>query len=176
MEICSKTFYPIYKYSFSQQLPFYLLGGLGLTFGTLLAFALPPGEVGAGSKAESKEDVTSLRTLTLGQALLSPEILFPFVDQMALHLGIGFVESMLEPHARTEVGMSKLEVGAVFLCWGTVYTLVAPTMGRVCDVRVRVEICISYSFFRFWTNWKRLSKKRPYRWLEMPSPPLLRLL
>ncbi len=80
-------------------------------------------------------------TLSFWNAFCSPEIWFPFVDQVVINLGVGFVESMLEPHARSRAGMPRLEVGAVFLLWGLFYTLFTPIIGWVLIVKKVLTLC-----------------------------------
>ncbi len=45
--------------------------------------------------------------------------------------GYGFIESMLEPHAKSEAGMGQGQVGVAFLLMGAAYMVSAPTIGWV---------------------------------------------
>jgi len=71
------------------------------------------------------------------------------VDNVVLQCGYGFMESMLEPHAKRAAGMSQVnksraifhlsltslqtQVGLTFLIVGALYMLSAPTVGYVSD-------------------------------------------
>ncbi len=50
---------------------------------------------------------------------------------MALQAGYGFVEAMLEPHAKEAAGMTQAQVGWAFLIMGASYMVQAPIVGHV---------------------------------------------
>ncbi len=61
----------------------------------------------------------------------SPSIWFPYLDLLICSCGVGFLESMLEPHAREEASMSHGQVGFAFLALGVTYMLTMPVAGHV---------------------------------------------
>ncbi len=70
-------------------------------------------------------------SLNLIKYLLFPNFRFPYLDNVALQAGYGFVEAMLEPHAKEAAGMTQAQVGWAFLIMGASYMVQAPIVGHV---------------------------------------------
>ena len=51
----------------------------------------------------------------------SPAIFTPYIDNVVNFCGYGFIESMLEPHAREAASMSPTDVRSIFVIIGAVY-------------------------------------------------------
>ena len=51
----------------------------------------------------------------------SPAIFTPYIDNVVNFCGFGFIESMLEPHAREAAGMGSADVRNIFVILGAVY-------------------------------------------------------
>ena len=61
----------------------------------------------------------------------APHFRFPYLDNVALQAGYGFVEAMLEPHAKEAAGMTQAQVGWAFLIMGASYMAQTPIVGHV---------------------------------------------
>ena len=65
--------------------------------------------------------------------LQSPAIFTPYIDNVVCLCGLGFIESMLEPHAREAAGLSAADVRNIFVILGAVYLLGMLLAGYVSD-------------------------------------------
>ena len=75
-------------------------------------------------------------SLTLFLPVKTPAIFMPYVDNMICFTGFGFIESMLEPHAKDEAGATQAQVGYTFLLIGATYMVTTPVAGYVSLGRV----------------------------------------
>ena len=50
-----------------------------------------------------------------------PAVFTPYLDNVVNFCGFGFIESMLEPHAREAAGLSAADVKNIFVILGAVY-------------------------------------------------------
>ena len=55
------------------------------------------------------------------------------MDNFFLQCGYGFVEAMLEPHAKDHANMTLAQVGYAFLVMGVLYMLCSPIVGYVSE-------------------------------------------
>ncbi len=63
----------------------------------------------------------------------SPSITLPLLNNSVIQCDYGFVESMMAPHAKKDVGMSQAEVGACFFLMGFCYMVTASVAGQVSE-------------------------------------------
>ena len=63
----------------------------------------------------------------------SPAIFTPYVDNVVNFCGLGFFESMLEPHAMDAAAMSPTDVRYIFVILGSVYFVGMNFAGYVSD-------------------------------------------
>ena len=55
----------------------------------------------------------------------------PLLDNLICYSGFGMIESMLEPHMKTTISASQMQVGVAFLISGGVYMVANPLIGKV---------------------------------------------
>lgn len=55
----------------------------------------------------------------------------PLLDNLICYSGFGMIESMLEPHMKTTISASQMQVGVAFLISGGVYMVANPPIGKV---------------------------------------------
>ncbi len=118
------------------QLPFILPGALGLLIGAAQLASIPwelstKGNNSRESAKLAKFSSPEREKLTLSKVLRSPPVWLPMLDYAAVEVGYGFVESMLEPHARDALGFSQPLVGAAFLVMAASYMAQTPIFGHV---------------------------------------------
>ena len=53
-------------------------------------------------------------------------------------MGYGFVESMLEPYAKNELGFTQAQVGAAFLIMAGAYVAQTPLFGHVRGIIINI--------------------------------------
>ena len=61
----------------------------------------------------------------------------PYIDNVVNFCGVGFIESMLEPHAREAAGMNSTDIGYIFFI-----------LGSVCFVGMLVTGYVSYQLLK----------------------------
>ncbi len=66
----------------------------------------------------------------------------PYLDNVVNFCGFGFIESMLEPHAREAGGLTASEISTVFVIVGAVYFFSMLAAGWLCD-RIPYQVVIS---------------------------------
>jgi predicted MFS family arabinose efflux permease len=64
----------------------------------------------------------------------------PYIDNVINFCGFGFIESMLEPHAREAAAMSADEIGYVFIIIGAVYFFSMLIAGYVSDSSITCQL------------------------------------
>ena len=63
----------------------------------------------------------------------SPALYVPYIDNVVNLCGFGFIEAMLEPHARKNAGLSPINIRNIFFTNGSAYfvgTLIAGYVSR----------------------------------------------
>ncbi len=65
----------------------------------------------------------------------SPSILYPYTILALINAGYGFIEAMLEPHAKAAAGMTQGQVGIAFFTMGGSYMVTASVLGQVSKTR-----------------------------------------
>ncbi len=105
------------------QLPFLVVGSIGLVVATVLVFVIP-------NVKPDTEKKSSEKALNFLQIAKSPSIFMPYVDLLVCFFGNGMITSMLEPHLK-EAGANTNQVGVTFLIFGAVYMACTPIVGFV---------------------------------------------
>ena len=67
---------------------------------------------------------------------------------MVNYCGIGFIESMLEPHARDAAGMTPEDIRNIFVINGSVYFAGMLLAGYVSDQKTNVTILLKFEEIR----------------------------
>ena len=133
------------------QLPFILPGALGLLIGAAQLASIPWELSTKGNNSRESAKLAKCRSeerekLTLSKVLRSPPVWLPMLDYAAVEVGYGFVESMLEPHARDALGFSQPLVGAAFLVMAASYMAQTPIFGHVSIELSEVQFIIFLIF------------------------------
>ncbi len=74
--------------------------------------------------------------------LQHPTIFLPYLDNVVNFCGYGFIEAMMEPHAREAAGLTPAETSSVFIIIGAVYFFSMLEAGWVSD-HVRSAAAVS---------------------------------
>jgi len=118
-------------------LPFEIMGGLCLLAAFGVFFSIPDfpedNSNGGGDSLTSKSNDLKKR-MGLTSVLKHPSIFMPLLDNLICYSGFGMIESMLEPHMKTTISASQMQVGVAFLISGGVYMVANPPIGKVCDL------------------------------------------